>query len=279
MELKKPQIIILETNQVYDSITAAARAVGVDPSNARKALKGTRSSAGGYHFSELETAPERRAQIVRAAKSSEKRQLVSAARKNLISAVHERMVDINKRAANAKKEKLFTKDPVLQKMMSHTDFFGANKRGGYDTSYSHLKNFNDEELKNFLKLVASDQKEYADSVYKSKTRDANSYALQFGISTGQLDEYWHILPAIFSMFEAAKQSSEFAYKDQMQREILKSQISEAMQAGVDPDDLLNFVQDLKNFFRGNSSEDLYSIFENFSQTYDSSRDWEEWEES
>ena len=64
----------------------------------------------------------------------------------------------------------------------------------------------------------------------------------------------------------------------MQREILKSQISEAMQAGADPDDLLNFVQDLKNFFRGNSSEDLYTIFENFSQTYDSGIDWEEWED-
>lgn len=35
---------------LYDTISAAARAVGVDPSNAGKVLRGARSSAGGYAF-------------------------------------------------------------------------------------------------------------------------------------------------------------------------------------------------------------------------------------
>lgn len=35
---------------LYDTISAAARAVGVDPSNAGKVLRGSRSSAGGYAF-------------------------------------------------------------------------------------------------------------------------------------------------------------------------------------------------------------------------------------
>lgn len=43
-------ILVLETGMIYPSISAAARATGVDPSNAGKVLRGQRKSAGGYSF-------------------------------------------------------------------------------------------------------------------------------------------------------------------------------------------------------------------------------------
>ena len=44
---KKLKIMILETGKVYDSIAAAARAVGVDKANAGNVVRGKRASAGG----------------------------------------------------------------------------------------------------------------------------------------------------------------------------------------------------------------------------------------
>ena len=50
-------IMIADTGNIDPSISAAARAVGVDPSNARKAVLGQRKSAGGYTFVKVAAAP------------------------------------------------------------------------------------------------------------------------------------------------------------------------------------------------------------------------------
>lgn len=49
-------IFVLETGMVYPSVSAAARAVGVDPSNASKVVRGQRKEAGGYTFQRIESA-------------------------------------------------------------------------------------------------------------------------------------------------------------------------------------------------------------------------------
>lgn len=49
-------IFVLETGMMYPSITAAARALGVDPSNAAKVVRGQRKEAGGYSFARIADA-------------------------------------------------------------------------------------------------------------------------------------------------------------------------------------------------------------------------------
>lgn len=49
-------IFVLETGMVYPSVSAAARALGVDPSNASKVVRGQRKEAGGYTFQRIESA-------------------------------------------------------------------------------------------------------------------------------------------------------------------------------------------------------------------------------
>lgn len=53
-------IMIADTGNIYPSISAAARAVGVDPSNARKAVLGQRKSAGGYIFVKVDAVPQQK---------------------------------------------------------------------------------------------------------------------------------------------------------------------------------------------------------------------------
>lgn len=63
-------ILVVETGMIYPSLSAAARATGVDPSNAGKVLRGKRKSAGGYSFASVaETVTQR--EITKIAKSRE----------------------------------------------------------------------------------------------------------------------------------------------------------------------------------------------------------------
>lgn len=268
------KIIILETNQVFDSITAAARSVGVDPSNARKAVKGQRQTAGGYHFSTVEAAPLRRESIVQEITEKKIRKAVSAERKRLLQTVHERMVDINKRLRNAQKENLFDQDPVLQQMVSHTDFYGRNKRGGYLSSVQNLRQFSDEELQNFMLLTTKDQAEYLSETYSAKNRNLASYAAEFGLNNEQMARYWWTLPAIYDMYYNAKLDTEFKYSDRENKEMLQARISRMMKEGRDPEELFRFITDLNNFFQGNTKQSLNDILKKYAKNKKGG--WQKW---
>lgn len=272
------KIAVLELNQIFDSIAAAARAVGVDASNARKVLRGKRQSAGGYHFAEvsgqagIDTAA---ANVQQRARHKAKRRILDKHHRNLVDAVHDRLVDVNKRARNARKEGLLESDKTLQKMLSHTDFYGGNKTGGYQTSKTHLRQFDAAELKNLLEMLGKEQREYAENVYNSKTRNLASYAAQFGISEQDAKKYYHIFPAIFELFKAAKQQELYNYET-----IVTSEIYDAMQGDADPDDLLDYVLDLTNVYKGNTTDDLESILDKWSSARDvwQGREYEEFED-
>lgn len=267
------KIIILETNQVFDSISAAAKAVGVDPSNARKVVIGKRPSAAGYHFARVEN----KAQIERARENvarnilrRQKKKAVSKVKQRLVNAVHDIFVDVNKRARNAAREDLLNKDPVLQKMLEHRDYWGSNKTGGYLTDKTHLRKFSETELKNIIEMISREKQEYIDVYYSSKNRNIASYARQFGLTNKQMEKYWYVLPTLYEMFELAKQKSELEYRD------IKDEISDIMQAGeglpedLDEDaetaDLLDYIIDLKNFYQGNTKEALEDLLSRYSQT-------------
>lgn len=272
------KIAVLELRQVFDSLAAAARAVGVDASNARKVLRGERQSAGGYHFAKvyvgsgIDTAINK---VNHQTRRKAKRIILDRHHRNLVDAVHDRLVDVNKRARNARKEGLLESDKTLQKMLSHTDFYGGNKTGGYQTSKTHLRQFSSDELKNLLEMLGKEQREYADNIYNSKTRNLASYAAQFGISEQDAKKYYHIFPAIFELFKTAKQQELFMYEM-----VITSEIYDAMQGDADPDDLLDYVLDLTNVYRGNRVEDLNSILNKWSSTRDvwQGREYEEFED-
>lgn len=262
------KIFVIEKNKVYDSVSKAAKALGVDASNINKVVKGKRASAGGYHFfafeqrKDLERAKEIYKEYTRA--KEKKKVLTKAERKarnNLIDKVHDRLVDVNQKIRNARKENLFKADPVLQKMLSHADYYGYNRTGGFDTSKQNLRTFTTEELNNLLDLLARDQGEYAKSLYDnmSKTRNIASYALQFGITIPQAEQYYYIYPTLFELFTTAKQNTEYKYSD------IYGEIYDAIQGEADPDELLDFVLDLKNLYQGNTSEDLDTILEKWAE--------------
>lgn len=264
---KKMKIIVLETGQIYDSIAAAARDVGVDKANAGNVVRGKRASAGGYHFARFEQNADierARTRMQEQLREKEKQKVLTKAerqqRSALIDNVHNLLVDTNKRARNARKEGVYDTDPVLQRMMSHTDFFGANKTGGYITSKQHLRSFSDEELQNLASMIETEKGEYAKNVYDRRSRHRNlaTYALQFGITVNEAEKYFKLYPILFELFNISKQNTEYRSSDPT----MVSEIYESMQSGEDPDDLLDFLLDLKNFYVGSTTEDLDVIVSN-----------------
>lgn len=277
---KKMKIIVLETGQIYDSIAAAARAVGVDKANAGNVVRGKRASAGGYHFARFEQNADierARTRVQEELREKERQKVQTKAERKsraaLIDNVHDLLVDTNRRARNARKEGIYNTDPVLQRMMSHTDYFGANKTGGYLTSKQHLRSFSNEELQNLASMIENEKGEYAKNVYDRMSRHRNiaTYALQFGITVNEAEKYFNLYPVLFELFNISKQNTEYRSSDPT----IVSEIYESMQSGEDPDALLDFILDLKNFYTGSTTEDLDAIILSHAKQRD---EWNEWEE-
>lgn len=268
------KIYVLETKQTYDSLAAAARAVGVDPSNARKALKQIgRDTAGGYHFSYADSVEQKVTQLAEQKKIKIKKQNVDKEKKALVEIVHDMLVDLNKRSRNAKKEDLYGADEVLQRLMQHTDQWGANKTGGYKTDRTYIRQYTSQQLKTFLDVISAEKEGYVESIYNrmNKNRNLASYAAQFGLrGTEDMKKYWHLLPAMFEMFANAKVQSELKY------ETIKNDIYDAMQGSEDPEDILDYITDLNKFYKGNTKEDLTEILDKHSETVN---EWaDQWED-
>lgn len=277
---KKAKIIVLETGNIYDSIAAAARAVGVDKANAGNVVRGKRASAGGYHFARFEQNADierARTRVQEELREKERQKVQTKAERKsraaLIDNVHDLLVDTNRRARNARKEGIYNTDPVLQRMMSHTVYFGANKTGGYLTSKQHLRSFSNEELQNLASMIENEKGEYAKNVYDRMSRHRNiaTYALQFGITVNEAEKYFKLYPILFELFNISKQNTEYRSSDPT----IVSEIYESMQSGEDPDELLDFILDLKNFYTGSTTEDLDAIISSHAKQRD---EWNEWEE-
>lgn len=275
----KTAIYIVETGQMYETIAAAARAVGVDAANVRKVVRGIgkRSSVGGFHFAEVSSPDQIQAARDRVASQPVDKARARAERaqkRKLVEAVHDIMVDINKRARNAKKENMLATDPILQRLLQHASFYGYNKTGGYQTSRQHLREFSAEQLQNLVDLVEKTKKDYAEYLYNPEgtKRNLASIAEQFKIPQEDMKKYWHVIPAIFELFRQAN-TAQWDYKKIARG--LKADITEAMQGGADPKDLRDFVLDLTNYYKGNTAADLDDILDKWSTTRES---WvPEWE--
>ena len=113
---KKAKIIVLETGQIYDSIAAAARAVGVDKANAGNVVRGKRAIAACYHFARFEQNADierARTRVQEELREKERQKVQTKAERKsraaLIDNVHDLLVDTNRRARNARKQMAYRK--------------------------------------------------------------------------------------------------------------------------------------------------------------------------
>lgn len=236
-------------HRIFATISEAARALQLDASNIGNVLRGKRKSAGGFKFSYTLDIPTTK--IGRAYRRTRQE---AAVHREFVSTVHDRLKEINQRYRNALKEGMYKSDPVLQKLMTHTDYFGATKTGGYNINTTHLNQFTTEELQNLLKVLRSEEKKYVE-IAERKRRPMGRAALAdlFGISEKQVQDYDAIIPAIFDLLHLAKEDAFFKYTD------VQTNIFEVMQAGIDEEKLETYVDTIYEAYLGNDSQALENI--------------------
>ncbi len=234
---------------IYATIAEAARALQVDASNIGKVLRGARSRAGGWSFTRTSEAS-----TTKSGRAAVREKKISAERKKLLNVAHDRLKEINVRFRNAKKEGVFAADPVLVKMMTHTDYFGATKTGGYNISMQNLKKYSDSELRSLLQVLKTEEREYVKlSEREADVKNAAAIAATFGISINQVNGYEDILPALFDLLHLAKIDEFFRYAD-VQRALYQS-----MQADATADELQEWIDSMYEAYWGNDMNALDSI--------------------
>lgn len=237
---------------IFESIAAASRALKVDAANIRKVLTGKRSRAGGLSF--VYTLERPKSSKIRA---KLKEQEAVSEHKTAVQAVHDRLFEINKRYTNAKKAGTLENDPVLQKMMSHTDYFGQVRGGRYRISAEHLSQFSTEELNNLLSILSREEGKYKDLFKKKSKHGLGKAALAsiFGVSEKEVQGYDDLVPAIFELLRLGKEDKFFRYSD------LSDAIFGAVQDGMDEDVLTEYMNDILQAYAGNDIAAYEAVLE------------------
>lgn len=239
-------------SKIFESIAAASRALKIDAANIRKVLTGTRSSAGGASF--IYTLERPKSSKIRAA-LREKEAVTE--HKTAVKAVHDRLSELNQRYMNAKKSGLLDNDPVLQKLMSHTDYFGEVRGGKYRVSAKHLSQFTTDELNNLLSILSREEHKYIDLFKKKSKHGLGKAALAsiFGVSEKEMQGYDDLVPAIFELMRLGKEDKFFRYSD------LSDALFGAVQDGMDEDVLTEYMNDILQAYAGNDIAAYEAVLE------------------
>ncbi len=196
-------IMIADTGNIYPSISAAARAVGVDPSNARKAVRGQRKSAGGYTFVEVAAAPrqkeitklmqqvnerlsdkqkKRRAaqrqhsmQKVQSKRRSQPARRRTASERERIQQVHAALVEANNMIRAAKRGG--TGAITRKDLEALAEQFGASKQGLFRTGKKDIEQYQEiEQLMARLQVIK-------DQDAARREQQAVNYAQQYNLQS------------------------------------------------------------------------------------------------
>lgn len=197
-------ILIADTGNIYPSIAAAAKAVGVDPSNARKAVRGQRKSAGGYTFVEVAAAPlqkeitklakkvaesltpkqqQRRAQqrqrsmqrVQERKRSEQPARRRTAAERERIQQIHDALVEANDMIRRAKRGG--TGAITRKDLEALAEQVGASKQGMFKTGTKDIEQY--QEIEQIIARIQAIKEQDA----ARREQQAVSYAQQYSLKT------------------------------------------------------------------------------------------------
>lgn len=204
----------IDTGLVYSSAAKAALAVGVDPSNVLKVLKGARQSAGGYRFvyadnltpEQLQTAAEKRLQQIPERlqqKQKQRRERRIREYTEARKAARQKLIDANKMISEGKKAGIYYSAPELQDLDQLRDEIGSSKSGLIDASVENLERMDLEDLQ---RIVYRTQEliERAQIEIDNRKGERESLAFEFGLSTGEeWSKYEKLEPELWRILKRA----------------------------------------------------------------------------
>ena len=245
------EVFVPELNRTYSSIADAAYDLGIDASNLSKVLAGRRRTAGGYHFERVssyaeepdldygdiggapEPAPDKKDKL---------RDLIRKANK-IIEEARER------------KRYGFLED--VQELFDLLDsVLGSTGDNLIDVYSDALDNLTDEELDQLFAQADSLLAKALEDLEKANDR-LQGYADAFGVSSAEMEQYESLIPEINATLSRAHGND--------QATNLWTAVRDAVQSGVDPEDLRELLNKVNAFFdnpgRGDSLKDIIHEWE------------------
>jgi hypothetical protein len=259
----RTQIYVPQTGTIYPSISAASAALGVDASNIGKAVRGSRKSAGGYNFVAVtaDIAPDTLKWINQAVEQSlspQQKQRQAKRRKQgfgRLSAEEKAAAKSRAKAARAlqgvvreannlldqyRKQGLESISVVVPELEKLKDIIGRNRKGGFNAGAKNLAQFTEREVRALTEALQRQLNRKGFKDLEAAESRKQGIAYQFGLgSPAELDNYADVLPSLWHVLELARATQAKGYDRS-----LYNAVSEAMQAGFDPEELKSVLDQM-----------------------------------
>lgn len=260
------KVLNIDTGQVYSSAAKAAQAVGVDPSNVLKVLKGGRQSAGGYRFvyadnltgeqlqaaaaSRLQAIPQRLQERQKRQRQSRSREYTEARKQ-----ARQKLLQANKTITEAKKAGLYSGSPEMVDLAALVDEIGNTKTGLIDASIENLDQYDVDELQRIF-YRTDELLQRVEVAIEERKGQRESLAFEFGLSTGnEWKKYEPMQKEIFNILKRAGDDNRKRGSDPV-----FSVIQEAIEKHVPVKALRKLINRLDRYFSEQKpDEDLDAI--------------------
>lgn len=248
----KVSVYVPETDTTYSSIAEAAYDLGIDASNISKVLAGRRRTAGGYHFERVTSSYE--IDDVGDIGGSES---PNAERINKVEMLRNVIRRANQIIEDARKRKRYGFLEDVQELFDLLDsVLGSTGDNLIDVYSTVLDNMTDEELDQLYDR-AQDLIAKANEDLKKADDRLQGYADAFGVSSAEMEQYEDLIPEINATLARAHGNDDASN--------LWYAIRDAIQNGVDPEDLRDLLKKANDFFdnpgRGDSLRDIIREWE------------------
>lgn len=235
----KKRIYIPEIDQVFDSISAASAALGVDAANVSKVLAGSRKTAGGYHFLNAGRRSSGRLPSI-ATLRKESRELLPPdpmqerrdELKNLINAA-------NKQAKRLRKAGFGAFSSALDDIMALGDELGRTKSGYLKGSEGLIRSLSEAEVNKYIQAIQERKKRRSYTVGGAMA-EAERLAANFGTTSSRIAEMSDALPVLFSVLHNV-------YKDKSSDQVV-AEIDEFDDPEASPEQLIDKLGQLGDYY-------------------------------
>ena len=260
---RRSNIFVPQTGIIYPSINAAAKALGVDPSNIGKALSGKRKSAGGYNFTRVDpsisseslkfiteatdqslSATQKKRQTKLREQTKAKKAARDKARGQAARMLQGTLKEANRLMGEYQSAGLSGVSNVIPELEQLQKLIGTKKGGGFNASFKNLSKFGLKELQALQAAINKqiNRKGFKDLQDAAKKKQGVAY--QLGISSEELDKYAESLPALWHILEMAENVQGKGYDRS-----LYNAVQAAMQGGMDPEDLQQILGDIEAAYK------------------------------
>lgn len=200
---KVRRVYVPELDQVFETTKAAADALGVDAANIAKVLKGSRQTAGGYHFIDARPVSGKRRSRRQLRKEAEERGLrepdpLEDLRYDLKKALRA----INSQAKRIKESGWGAFSGAVEDLLALSDDFGQTPSGYIQVSDRTISQMSEAEIKKYLQMIKERKKRRSYTIGGAMA-EAERLAQTFGTTSSTLAIYADVLPFLFSAMNNA----------------------------------------------------------------------------